>query len=64
VKRLSGVVVFTVLATWFGSPGAPGAQGPGHLFVLFIDDLHVEFRSTPRARDLVIHRIVPALMRD
>src|SRR5688572_33034886 len=27
MKRLSRVIVFTVLATWFGSPAAPGAQG-------------------------------------
>jgi hypothetical protein len=63
MNRLSSVVVFAVLATWFGSPGAPGAQGSGHLFVLFIDDLHLEFRSTPRLRELMVRRILPVLMR-
>ena len=64
MKRLSRVIVFTVLATWFGSPAAPGAQGSGHLFVLFVDDLHLEFRSTPRLRELMVRRILPVLTRE
>ena len=48
---------------WLASMGAPAAQTPGRLALLFVDDLHLDFRSTPRLRSLLI-RLVPRLMGD
>lgn len=34
-------------------PSRPVADTAGRVFLLFIDDLHLDFRSTPRTRDLL-----------
>jgi VWFA-related protein len=37
----------------FLPPSRPTSDASGRVFILFIDDLHLDFRSTPRARDLL-----------
>ena len=34
-------------------PTRPSADTSGRIFLLFIDDLHLDFRSTPRTRELI-----------
>ena len=34
-------------------PSRPTNDAAGRVFLIFIDDLHLDFRSTPRARDLI-----------
>jgi VWFA-related protein len=34
-------------------PSRPSADTSGRIFLLFIDDLHLDFRSTPRTRELI-----------
>jgi VWFA-related protein len=44
-------------------PNRPGNDASGRVFLLFIDDLHLDFRSTPRTRDL-IKKMLRTLIRD
>ena len=37
----------------FLPPSRPTSDASGRVFILFIDDLHLDFRSTPRTRDLM-----------
>jgi hypothetical protein len=43
-------------------PSAQVMRVDGGTVILFVDDLHVDFRSTPRLRDLLIRRILPAVL--
>jgi hypothetical protein len=60
---LIAALLAVVLVGWTPAHGQ-GAQALDGIVLLFVDDLHFAFRSTPRVRDLLIGRILPALTRD
>jgi hypothetical protein len=63
MRRLVGLMV-VALTVSLGATVVCPAQVPSRLFLLFIDDLHIEFRMTPSVRALMIRRILPVLHRD
>jgi VWFA-related protein len=44
-------------------PRRPSTDTSGRIFILFIDDLHLDFRMTPRTRDL-LQRMLRSLIHD
>ena len=44
-------------------PRRPSADTSGRIFIIFIDDLHLDFRMTPRTRDLM-KRMLKSLIHD
>ena len=57
------VTVFAALMV--GSTASTAARGSldsDTVVVLFVDDLHIEFRSTPAVRDVLINRILPSVI--
>ena len=54
---LSGVAV-VILAVLLAVAGLGGTQAEERVFLLFVDDLHLEVRSTPRLRELMTRQIV------
>jgi VWFA-related protein len=44
-------------------PSRPTNDASGRIFIIFIDDLHLDFRSTPRTRDL-LKRMLKTLIHD
>jgi VWFA-related protein len=44
-------------------PRRPSSDTSGRIFILFIDDLHLDFRMTPRTRDLM-KRMLKSLIHD
>jgi len=63
VSGLIAALLAVALVGWAPAHGQ-GAKAPDGIVLLFVDDLHFAFRSTPGVRDLLIGRILPALMRD
>jgi VWFA-related protein len=63
VRQLCGSAVIVVLAIGWASWDVAGAQPSNRLLVLLVDDLHFDFRSTPRMRDMLVRRILPLLFR-
>jgi VWFA-related protein len=47
----------------FLPPSRPTSDSSGRVFLLFIDDLHLDFRSTPKTRDL-LNRMLRLLIHD
>lgn len=53
-----------ILAVLLAVAGLGRTQAEERVFLLFVDDLHLEFRSTPRVRELMTRRILPMVSRD
>jgi hypothetical protein len=65
MRQLCGSIVFVVVqALGWASWDVEGAQQSNRLLVLLVDDLHFDFRATPRMRDMLVRRILPPLIRD
>lgn len=62
MKQVCSIPTIAVLV--WGAWVVEGAQRSNRLLVLFVDDLHLEFRSTPRIRELLLRRVLPRLIRD
>jgi hypothetical protein len=60
---LRGVAV-VILAVLLAVAGLGGTLAEERVFLLFIDDLHLDFRSTPRLRELMTRQILPIVSRD
>lgn len=59
LKSLALVMLMTVLAC----PGLARSQDGHRTFLLVVDDLHLDFRSTPRTREL-IRKVLNLLRQD
>ena len=64
MRRLSGSVLIAGLTIGLMPSSVKGVQPSDRVFLLLVDDLHLDFRSTPRMRELVIRRVLPVLLRD
>lgn len=51
-RKLKSLGILLVVALLFPGPGAAQSR-EGRLFLVFVDDLHLDFRSTPRVRELL-----------
>jgi hypothetical protein len=56
MKTIGACVLAAVSAAWASAP-AQEQPRPGRFLVVVVDDLHLEFRSTPRVRDLLQHTL-------
>jgi hypothetical protein len=61
MRPLGACVLAVAVMGWLASTDAHAAQWSGRRVVLFVDDLHFDFRSSPRVRDLLSSRILPAV---
>jgi hypothetical protein len=57
MRPLSALVLAVTLTGWLASTGADAAQWSERLVLLFVDDLHFDFRSTLRLRDLLLQLV-------
>jgi hypothetical protein len=63
MRPLSAFVLAVTLTGWLASAGAHAARGSDRLVLFFVDDLHLDFRSTPHLR-VLLFQLMPRLVAD